>query len=58
MITFFMLQAKYVIAKSWELIVKPSISAWLAGMLQTLSVEKLSFKFKSKFSILRSCGDY
>ena len=51
MITFCMLQAKYTIAKAWKSTTKPSISVWLAGLSDSLALEKLTFTLKGKYLI-------
>lgn len=37
--------------KSWKSITKPSISAWLTGVSESLAMEKLTFTLKSKYPI-------
>lgn len=54
MITFCMLQAKYNIAKSWKSTTKPSINTWLAGLAESLAMEKLTFTIKNKYPIFES----
>ena len=54
MIIFCMLQAKYTIAKSWKSTTKPSISVWLAGLSDSLALEKLTFTLKGKHLIFDS----
>lgn len=54
MIIFCMLQAKYTIAKSWKSTTKPSTSVWLAGLSDSLALEKLTFTLKGKYLIFDS----
>lgn len=50
MTVYCLLQAKHSIAKSWRSVNKPSLQVWLAGLSNSLALEKLTFVSKGKYS--------
>ncbi len=46
-----LLQAKHTTAKFWKSTNEPSLQVWLAGLLDSLVLEKLTFMIKGKYFI-------